>query len=483
MNDRAAGDPPPGRSPSDAAQSAPAAPILVIAGDRIGARMAGPSIRALEIARALHARGLRVTLAAPGAVELPLPFAALGYDVRGDALHAAAAGAAAIFVQGLTLAQHPFLAALDVPIVVDLYDPFVLENLHARAGDTPSGRRRGHETDLAALLDQLRRGDFFVCASEVQRDFWLGCLTAVGRLNPAVYDAGADLRQLIDLLPFGLPDAPPSAPAAPALRGVHPRVGPDDRVLLWGGGIWDWFDPLTLIRAVAAVAAERGDVRLFFMGTRTPSLYAPKQSMADQAAALSRDLGLLDRVVLFHDGWVDYDARAGYLLEADVGVSTHLPHVETRYAYRTRLLDCIWAGLPMLVTEGDVLADLVRSAGLGQVVPPGDVAATAAALHRLLAAVDAAVAAADPSRGRAAYAPAFDRVRATMTWSAATAPLARFAAAPARAADRPTAGDATRAAATPLRALPRRAAEIIREAGVLALVEEAVRYVRWRRRG
>lgn len=470
---------------------------LIIAGDRIAARMAGPSIRALEIARALHARGQAVTLAAPGTVDVDVPFGTLGYDVRGDALREAAAAASSVFVQGLTLAQYPFLAALDVPIVVDLYDPFVLENLHARAGDTPAGRRRGHETDLAALVDQLRRGDFFVCASEIQRDFWLGCLTAVGRVSPAVYDGGADLRHLVDLLPFGLPDVAASMPPSPVLRGVHPRIGASDRVLLWGGGIWDWFDPLTLIRAVAAVAAERDDVRLYFMGTRTPSLYNPKQTMADKAVALARELGLLDRVVLFNDGWVDYDARAGYLLEADIAVSTHLPHVETRYAYRTRLLDCIWTGLPMLVTDGDVLADVVRGEGrtgdapgagvrhaLGEVIPPNDIAACVAALRRLLAVVDTAEAAGDPTRGRAAFAAAFDRVRASMTWSAATESLARFTAAPRRAPDRPN-GDASasRAAATPVRGLPRRALEIVREAGVLALVEEGVRYVRWRRRG
>jgi hypothetical protein len=27
-------------------------------------------------------------------------------------------------------------------------------------------------------------------------------------------------------------------------------------VLLWGGGIYNWFDPLTLIRAVGEVAGE-----------------------------------------------------------------------------------------------------------------------------------------------------------------------------------------------------------------------------------
>jgi len=448
---------------------------LVVAGDRVGPRMAGPSIRSFEMARALAERGLAVTLAAPGAPERAAPFPILGYDARGEALRAAAAGADAIVVQGLTLAQFPFLAAAAAPLVVDLYDPFVLENLHARLGETASGRVRSHATDLGALVAQLRRGDFFLCASKVQRDFWLGALTALGRVNPAVYDADASLRELIDVVPFGLPEAPPAAPERPVLRGVMPGIGAGDRIVLWGGGIWDWFDPLTLIRAVGEVDAERGDVRLVFMGTQTPSMYAPKQAMAARAEALARSLGLLGRAVFFNDGWVPYDARGGYLLEADLGASTHLDHAETRYAFRTRLLDCIWAGLPMLVTEGDVLADLVAEKGLGRTVPPEDVAATAAALRALLA---------EPG-GRGTYAARFAAVRGALTWRAATEPLARFAAAPRPAPDRPRdARGATGSdgAATPIAQLPVRALELLRDGGPLLVLEEAVRYARWLRR-
>ena len=35
------------------------------------------------------------------------------------------------------------------------------------------------------------------------------------------------------------------------LRGVVPGIGPDDDMLVWAGGVYDWFDPLTLVRAVA----------------------------------------------------------------------------------------------------------------------------------------------------------------------------------------------------------------------------------------
>ncbi len=457
--------------------------ILIIAGDRIGERMAGPSIRAWEMARALHARGLPVVLAAPGGVNIEAPFECVAYDQRGETLRAAAEKASAVLFQGLTLAQYPFLATVEAPLIVDIYDPFVLENLHARGGESASGRARSHGTDLAALNDQLMRGDFFLCASEAQRDYWLGCLTALGRINPATYDADPDLRSLIDVVPFGLPEEPAesreSVTSAPQtfMRGRIPGIGDDDVVILWNGGIWEWFDPLTLIRAVAHLADRRDDLRLVFMGTRTPSLYSPKQAMAARAEALAAELGLLGRSVFFNEGWVPYEERAGYLLEADIGASTHLPHIETRFAYRTRLLDCLWAGLPMLVTEGDVLADLVRDNDLGRAVPPGDVSATADAI---LAVLDEA---GDPALS-AARAARFASVRQKMTWARATEPLARFAAAPYRAADRPAGAPRSNAGpvATPLPGLPSRAMEILREGGPLLLAEEAVRYLRWLRR-
>jgi hypothetical protein len=39
------------------------------------------------------------------------------------------------------------------------------------------------------------------------------------------------------------------------------------------------------------------------------------------------------------------------LREADIGVSLHREDVETRYSFRTRVLDYLWAGLPIITTE------------------------------------------------------------------------------------------------------------------------------------
>src|SRR5207244_1616744 len=82
------------------------------------------------------------------------------------------------------------------------------------------------------------------------------------------------------------------------LKGVVPGIREADFVLLWGGGIWNWFDPLTLIRAVARIAGQRDDVKLFFLGVRHPDPLIEEMAMAAQAVALADELGLTGR----HEG-------------------------------------------------------------------------------------------------------------------------------------------------------------------------------------
>ncbi len=137
----------------------------------------------------------------------------------------------------------------------------------------------------------------------------------------------------------------------------------------------------------------------------------------------ARALDLLNRIVFFGD-WVPYNDRQNYLLEADLGISLHRDGLESHFAFRTRLLDYIWAGLPMVVTRGDSLADLVEQRKLGRVVPAGDAATLAAAILELLA-----------GQARAESASRFAAVAAEFTWEKAVQPIARFLEAPHHAPD------------------------------------------------
>ena len=330
-----------------------------------------------------------------------------------------------IFVfQGYILWDHPSIAASTKVVVADVYDPMHLEQLEQAR---PLGEPHWGLFVIggaAALNHQLARADYLICASEDQRMFWLGQLAAIGRIDPELYAEDPTYRSFIDVVPFGLADDPPVA-TKPAIRGVIDGIGPDDRVLLWNGGVYNWFDPDTLIRAVHALVGECPDLRLVFMGMRHPNPDVPDMRAAADAIALADELGLTDRHVFFNTEWVPFDQRQNFLLDADIGVSTHLAGIETDFAFRTRILDCLWAGLPVVATEGGALSALVADRDLGAVVPPRDVDALAAALRGLLG---------DADRMAACRA----NVGATAKeyrWSEVVQPLIEFCRHPRRAPD------------------------------------------------
>lgn len=400
--------------------------ILIISQDTVGPQMAGSGIRYWEFARQLG-REFEVTLAAPvPAPQSAQDFTSLGYDAAEPALlQKAALRADVVIAGGYLLRAFPFLLTLDCPLVIDAYIPYPLEVLELNSEHSIVDQVAGHADSLLTLNLQFMSGDMFLCATERQRDLWLGLMLAQGRINPLTYQGDRSLRALVDVVPFGLPEEPPRL-EKPVLRGIHRAVGPSDRVILWGGGIWQWLDPLTLIRAVAKVSKQRSDVRLFFPGTRHPNIDAvPDMEMRRAAMELSDELGMTDEKIVFGD-WVPYQDRQNYLLESDLGVSLHFDTVEARFSFRTRVLDYIWAGLPTITSRGDVLSDLVEQHGLGRVVEAENVDDVAVAIIELLDDPDLR----ERTRSRA------QSVAAQLTWSQATEPLVRFCREPRRAPDR-----------------------------------------------
>ncbi|MCW2725700.1 MAG: hypothetical protein JWN35_2621 [Frankiales bacterium] len=410
-----------------APQSAPAPTgrhrIVVATADTLKPQMAGPAIRAWQVAAALAAdHDVQLVTTSECHIDSP-DFSVQRVSTEAE-VRALEAWCDVIFFQGNVLDDFPFLQRTEKVVIVDLYDPFHLEQLEQTREHPAETRRLVVGNSVAEANKQCLRGDFLVCASEKQRDFWLGHLAALGRLNTVSYDDDNTLRSLIDVAPFGIAPEPP-VKTRPALKGVVEGIGPDDKVILWGGGIYNWFDPLTLIRAVDVLSQRRDDVRLFFLGMQHPHPHVPEMRMSFAARELSEKLGLTGKNVFFNEEWVRYDDRANYLVDADIGVSTHLDHVETAFSFRTRMLDYLWAGLPMVCTKGDVFAALVTDRELGIAVEPGDITGLADALERVLA--DEAFAK-QCRENVAAMAPEYH-------WERVLAPLVKFCRAPHRAPD------------------------------------------------
>lgn len=400
--------------------------VLVLTGDSLGTKMAGPAIRAWKMSEALS-RYCDVRLVTWNvATREPENFEVHRVKLQSEReMSVHEAWADVIVFQGSAMAHYRSIAETTKILVADLYDPIHLEVLE-------QGRENGLDqwtmqvAGAAQMMNQqLLRADYFICATERQRLFWLGHLASLGRLNPRVYDEDDTLKNLIGIVPFGLDSADPQHTRA-AIRGVVPGIGADDKLVIWGGGIYSWFDTHSLVRAVALLARTRPNVRLYFMGTVHPNPDVPEMAIVASTRRLAESLGVAGVNVFFNDNWVALDDRANYLLEADAGVSTHYDHLETTFSFRTRILDYLWAGLPIVSTRGDSFGDLIAAEGLGAAVPERDVPALAAALESVLFDDVAA----------AGFRANVARVRGDFVWEKALAPLVEFCRHPAAAADR-----------------------------------------------
>lgn len=397
--------------------------ILIISGDVVDAHMGGVGVRNWELARTL-ARYFNVTLAIPNQTHLKADdFRLVSFDLENGDIREIAHDQDMLVLHGFILHFHPYLRETGIPIAVDLYVPSLLEGLVWHDQDDWERWIPKYEEYLRVQGELIREGDFFFCASERQRDYWLGWLNAHKRINPHTYRCDPTLRKLIDVVPFGIPETPSLITNA-ALKGVHQGISKDDRLILWSGGLWDWLDPLTLIRAMALLGKDHPEYKLYFMGTRHPNPIVSGMEMPERVIRLSKDLGLFEKSVFFGD-WIGYGERQNYLAEADTSVISHVDHVETHFSFRTRVLDCIWADIPMVVTAGDAMADLVSQNGLGIAIPSGDATAMANAIEKILS---------DPDQKR--FTANFERIKPQFFWEKTTRPLIDFCQNPFTAPDK-----------------------------------------------
>jgi GT2 family glycosyltransferase len=344
--------------------------ILIISSEVLSKEMAGPAIRVFNFAKVLS-EYMDVKLAVPNRTEITgQGFDLVNFEDDGQ-LREIIKGSDIILCGGMTFAKYRSIKDSGKYIIIDIYDPYNLATLAEYEGEPIKKQLETFESVHNIFNEQFYYGDFFICASERQRDFWLGMLAALGRVNPYSYRQDPALRKMIDVVPFGLPGSKP-VHTKNVLKGKVSGIGKNDTVILWGGGIYNWFDPITLVRAMALVAEVRDDIKLFFMGIRHPDPEVRQADMSARTVELSKKLELYGKNIFFNFGWVDYEERQDYLLESDIGIITHPMHVETRFSFRTRILDYLWAGLPIISTKGDSLSDLIEKERLGITVEEGD---------------------------------------------------------------------------------------------------------------
>lgn len=358
--------------------------ILILCRGHLGSHMSSPGIRATAMAEVLtrHVPGARVTLAGPNAeAVLPkdIPYRHVTWNIRN--------------VLGLIRANDiiissglpPHAAALfpTKRFVVDLFTQYAMEWMEVgRQSYSGYKQHAWVQRTRTILAMQLTLADFVLCCNERQRDSYIGMMVSLGLVTPHVYDNDPTLRRLIDVAPHGIRKELPE-PGRRILRGAHPGFKETDKIIIWNGGIIQWYDPGTLLEAMRRLG--RDDVKLLFLGAAYPGLKDLGMGVRfTDAKAIAEANGQLGKTVFFEEGWVSHELAKKYVLEADISVCSYYDNLETRYSHRTRFVDLIWAELPFICTHGDVLAEEVAKNGWGVVVPEEDPEALKDAIAKLL---------------------------------------------------------------------------------------------------
>ena len=352
--------------------------IFVISDDVAGQKMAGPGIRAWELARCL-AHKFKVILAVPDysykskeqSLSEDIDFEMVDYSLKDSSLiERIGKKSRIILIQGYVLSKFPVIKTLPAHLICDLYVPFPLETLfiHQKKIQSQKDREYMHLRDLDVFNDQMKHGDHFLCANIRQRDLFAGSLMAWNRINPGYLAQSTVLDSLISIVPFGIsPEVTQEKEQKnrDILKKKFPQIEDDSVLFLWGGVISNWFDPLTLIKAVKKAVLRNPKIQLLFLSTQHANPLLPGLDMAEEAVKLSRRLNLTGKHVFFNKEWVDYRKRGDYFEAADIGVSIHINHFETYYSFRTRILDYLKYELPIICTEGDYFSELVEKKSLG----------------------------------------------------------------------------------------------------------------------
>jgi glycosyltransferase involved in cell wall biosynthesis len=248
----------------------------------------------------------------------------------------------------------------NAPIWMDLYgDQLTIMQLTFYR----HSNNRGLHTTISFMRDILLKGDVFSACGIPQEHMTVGELAMTGRLNNRTM--GYPFTRAI------LPGSPPSEAAlhGTQLRPLLQQVGikQDDFVVLWCGGYNAWTDIEILFAGLEKAMAADDRIHYVSIGAST---YPSPNNMYNQFQRKIESSPHADRYHLL--GWLPWSAISSYYSESNVGVNIDGLHYETIYGTRTRLLEMMANGMPIVTSEGTELSYLLRDKGVALTFESGN---------------------------------------------------------------------------------------------------------------
>jgi glycosyltransferase involved in cell wall biosynthesis len=319
-------------------------------------------------------------------------------------------------------------------LVLDQHGPHLLERQYQSAF-------RGFEDNARAKRLALRHADYFSCAGELQRLYFL----------PWLMEAGFALDDgRVCSIPISLsPDLP-----------THEFS--EEITFVYGGVFLPWQDPRPALLEVMAQLQQRQQGRLQFFGGKHPVYPIDTGVFEELRVQLESHPRVRVQPMVAHADLIEAYRHA------HVAIDLMMRNPERELAFTTRTVEYLWCGLPVIYNNYAELSPLIREYQAGWTLNPTDHAALQQAVTEVFE---------QPDRMREYSCNAQRLVRERLTWDRTIEPLNEICRTP-------TLRPRDRAANSQPEAqsfyLLGRAWNILRRRGVGALLQEMRAYARWR---
>ena len=367
--------------------------VLVVSGDVLplpGYPTSGAGLRAWGLGQGLKAHGFEVTYAMPAVawrpdISLPpLDHELLLWQPEPDQMQRMIRRAnpeAVLFCHWPSMVIRD---RLDVPTVIDFHGPHLLERAFQKEGEVNS--------NALAKIRALLMADYFICAGERQKAYFLAWLLA----------SGIDVTEpCIDAVPVCL------SPELPA------RLPPADPITLVYGGVYlPWQDPTLGLTVAAEVLARRKKGILLILGGRHPTY-----PIAVPAIFQKLEKELKSHPHVRYLGMRPHRELIEIYRGATAAMDLMAHNYERELAFTTRTVEYMWCGLPVIYNDYAELSPLISRYRAGWTLDPADRAGIEQVLTEILDHPETA-----HERGRNARR----LVAECLTWDKAVRPLVAF---------------------------------------------------------
>ncbi|HOX52137.1 MAG TPA: glycosyltransferase [Fibrobacteria bacterium] len=394
--------------------------VWILTGRALGKGLLGPAVRLKAMAEAAAMEGHEVHAVVEAPESNPLPSTVRLHDLRGFDLGEIRPGDGLVLSPYLSAPTAWKILRSDLPFHLDLYCVTATEQMPlwarspGKARDTERAKLRRRY-----LLHAMRAETIYVSCIEQ----WL--VVAGMFLSERDWRRGGladSLTRKVREVPMGVSEAPfPTGSPNPYPAALQGRP-----VFLWGGSLWNWFDLPCLVEAFRILQERGSDATLFFLSGGNRTERASEDDPVRWVREQAERLGILGKNVFFNDVSVAPDALAPWLEHCTAGILTNPASLESLSSWRTRVLDLLWAGKPLVASGRDPLGDRMHRAGASLTTTAGDAESLADSIRAL---------ATDPARCQAMGESA-RRLAPDLSWSRNLSPLLEALRTPASFRDR-----------------------------------------------